>query len=92
MHLEWPLLLVEWEDPSTLNTEWTCIGEIDSKRRVRCVSVGFLLKETRHAIILLPHVGYLDKPQRDRQTWGSIRIPVGCILRRKVLICASAQA
>ena len=90
MKLEWPLLLVEWEDPCTLDVKWTSIDEMDCKKRVLCVSVGFLLKETRHAIILLPHISGLEKRRHDRVGWGSISIPVGCIIRRKVLVSSSS--
>lgn len=92
MKLDWPLLMVEWEDPSTSNLDWTCIGDIDLKHRVRCVSVGFLLHETRRFIVLLPHIGNLDRNRQDQQTWGSIRIPTGCITKRKVLISTSSRA
>ena len=83
--LSYPLLLVVWVDSSHMGEGWVGFDELDcSDTRLLCVSVGFLLHESRHAKLLVPSIADLHEPA-NRQAHGSILIPKSAILAERRL-------
>lgn len=71
------LVLVEWEDSARPISPWQWVEDYQLPETVRCVSVGYLVADTKAAIALAPNLGDLG---RDRlQACGIIRIPRSAI-------------
>lgn len=72
------LLYIEWSDTANDGGDW-----IDFKRAVRevehCQSVGWILEEDDEKLVIVPNIS------EDKQCFGSVIIPKGCITKRKVL-------
>jgi len=67
------LVAVEWEDSQRPLSAWGWLDEYALPDAVRCVSVGFLIAETKTALALAPNLG--DVEQERAQGCGIIRIP-----------------
>lgn len=75
--LPYKLVLVRWEDSAQPISAWQWIDNYEVPEIVECVSVGYLIAETKNAIALAPNVGDI---KRDRgQASGIIRIPRAAI-------------
>jgi hypothetical protein len=72
-----PLVWIEWNDAATIDP-WTPIDDLDVEPQ-RCVSVGFLVRESAEAVCVSVSVGGDD-------ACGSIVIPKGCITRREPML------
>jgi hypothetical protein len=77
------LVQVEWEDSARPIPAWQWIDEYELPRTVRCLSVGYLIADTKEAIALAPNLGDLE--QERAQACGIIRIPRRAILKTKEL-------
>jgi hypothetical protein len=77
------LVLVEWVDSAQPVPRWLWTDDYEIPAVVRCVSVGFLIAESRDAIALAPNLG--DVLEDRRQASGIIRIPRSAIRGTRVL-------
>jgi hypothetical protein len=67
------LVSVEWEDSARPIEQWQWIDEYQVPSAITCLSVGYLIADTKAALALAPNLGDL---QRERiQACGIIRIP-----------------
>jgi hypothetical protein len=83
--LRHPLLLVVWVDSSHMGEGWVDFDELDrSDAQLLCVSVGFLVHESRRSVLLVPSIADLSEPG-NRQAHGSMLIPKCAILSTRVL-------
>jgi hypothetical protein len=83
--LSHPLLLVVWVDSSHLGEGWIDFDELDrSDAQLLCVSVGFLVHESRQSMLLVPSIADLSEPS-NRQAHGTMLIPKRAILSTRVL-------
>jgi len=73
---KYPLVRIEWADAATLDY-WKEVADIDADPQP-CVSVGYLVRETKRAVCLSGTLGGED-------ACASIIIPKGCITRRSVI-------
>ena len=73
------LVMVEWEDSQRPLSPWQWVDEFTLPDSVRCVSVGFLVAETKEAIALAPNLGDIDCDRT--QACGIIRIPLKAVHR-----------
>ena len=81
-------MLVEWDDSACPVSEWQWIEDYEIPEIVRCLSVGYLIAETKQAIALAPNLGNVE---RERvQASAIIRIPRKAIRRWRRLSCGSA--
>jgi hypothetical protein len=76
-----PLVLVEWVD-SARGVEWAKPDATALAHRV--CSVGWLYKQTKDAIALMPHIG-LDEEGEVEQVVGNMDIPRRAIVRMRTL-------
>ena len=71
------LVRVEWEDSARPIPAWQWIDDYSLPETVLCVSVGYLIADTKQAIAVAPNLGDLG---RERvQASGIIRIPRSAI-------------
>ncbi len=73
------LVAVEWEDSQRPLSPWQWLDEFDLPDAVTCLSVGFLVAESKAAIALAPNLG--DVEQARAQGSGIIRIPHSAVRR-----------
>jgi hypothetical protein len=74
-------VLVEWEDSQRPISAWGWIDDYELPDAVQCLSVGFLMAQSKEAIALAPNLG--DVRQARAQACGIIRIP--CSAVRKIV-------
>jgi hypothetical protein len=73
------LVMLEWEDSAQPIDGWQWVDDYRVPEIVKCVSVGFLIAETKKAYALAPNVGDIG---RERiQASGIIRIPRSAVLK-----------
>lgn len=78
-----PLLLVEWEDSAQPESPWQWVHDYKIPKIVACVSVGYLIAETKNAIAIAPNLGDVSEPRA--QACGIMRIPRRAIIRQRRL-------
>ena len=77
------LVRIAWEDSARPISQWQWVDDYQMPETVTCVSVGYLIAETKKAVALAPNLGDIE---RDRQqASGIIRIPRRSILKMEVL-------
>lgn len=79
-----PLVLIEWVDSSRIGDGWRMLDEIEAPEPHLCVSVGFVVKESKDAKVLAPNLADV-RSDDNRQAYGGIMIPTGAIVREEVL-------
>jgi hypothetical protein len=79
-----PLLLIEWVDASRLSDGWMNWGAIPEPYQHRCITVGFLVGENKHAKILVPTIGDAEHVE-NRHTYGGMMIPRSSIVSERRL-------
>jgi hypothetical protein len=70
------LVLVEWEDSARPIGAWQWIEDYQIPEIVGCISVGYLIAETKRAIALAPNLGDIG-----RERVQAIRIPHSAVRR-----------
>jgi len=71
------IVKVEWEDSSQPISAWQWVDDYQIPEAVRCISVGFLIADTKRSLAIAPNLGDVEK---DRvQASGIIRIPRSAI-------------
>jgi hypothetical protein len=80
---ECPLVIIEWEDSTQPYGRWQWLSSVAFPKVVLCVSVGYLIRNTRLVKILAPNLGNVDC---EVQASGLISIPARSI-RRIARIC-----
>jgi hypothetical protein len=74
------LVLIEWEDSAQPVPGWHPVAAYKSVEAIRCVSVGWLVCDTRQVKALAPNFADVDDPD-DIQASGVIRIPSRAVRR-----------
>lgn len=77
------LVKVEWEDSARPVSSWQWLDDYEVPQTVACISVGFLIAETKAALALAPNLG--DVGHEKIQASGIIRIPRSAVRSRSVL-------
>jgi hypothetical protein len=80
---KYPLVLIEWEDSQRPLSPWQWVDEYSLPDAVHCLSVGFLIAQTKAAFALAPNLGDVD--QERAQACGIIRIPACSVLKLTTL-------
>lgn len=80
-----PLVLIEWLDSHSGNG-WQNIEELEGKAEpLYCRSVGWLIKETEHCKVIVPHISGEENGNIILQGCGDIIIPTKAIVKEKLL-------
>lgn len=80
----YPLVLVEWDDSARPNPAWVHVTDLPKPKVIGCLSVGWVIQETRRVLVLAPNIGDAHS-KGNGQVCGYIRIPVAAITRRAEL-------
>jgi hypothetical protein len=67
------LVMLEWEDSAQPVDQWQWIDDYKVPEIITCVSVGFIIAETKAAIALAPNLG--DIGRKRIQASGILRVP-----------------
>lgn len=73
------LVLIEWEDSARPISSWEWIENYDVPEVLPCVSVGYLIADTDHALALAPNIG--DIGREHLQASGILRLPRSAVRR-----------
>ncbi len=76
--------MIEWVDSSRLGDGWRMLDEIEAPEPHRCISVGFVIKESKDAKVVAPHLADV-RSDDNKQAYGGIMIPTRAIVREKRL-------
>jgi len=77
------LVRIAWEDSARPISQWQWVDDYQMPETVTCVSVGYLIAETKKAVALAPNLGDIEHDRQ--QASGIIRIPRRSIMKMEVL-------
>ena len=75
-----PLVMVEWEDSAQPIPAWSYLASFDAPGTIRCVSVGWLVRDDGQMMAVAPNMGAIDD-ENSVQISGVIQIPTRCVLK-----------
>jgi len=78
------LVLVEWLDSRQPAPQWQWTSSLEPALPIKCLSVGFLLRQDRYAVALAPNLGDIDSTG-DQQVSGCMTIPRRAVTRIRTL-------
>jgi len=73
------LVLIEWDDSARPISQWQWVDDYQIPEIVRCISVGYLIAETKEALAVAPNLG--DMTSERVQASGIIRVPRSSVRR-----------
>lgn len=86
--MKYPIVLVEWEDSVGSGSQWEPVDD-PNMDRFSCFSVGYLVAENEHSILLVPHMHPAHESIGANESGcGDMRIPKACVLKQRVLVKA----
>lgn len=74
-----PLVMIEWEDSAQPIPNWTYLAGFEAPGTIRCVSVGWLIRDDGQMMALAPNMGAIDD-ENSVQVSGVIQIPTRCVI------------
>ena len=77
------LAIIEWVDSYSVYEGWDFIKELSDPKIVKCLSVGWILKETEDCILLMPHISDTNDKETLGAGRGGLTIPKISITNRK---------
>ena len=75
------LMLVEWVDSAQPLSAWCYLSDAPPLEVVECVSVGWLVGESKSVLMLAPNIGDIQSGG-TAQASGFIRIPKAAVTRK----------
>jgi len=79
MKIKFRLVRVTWRDSRQPVSRWQWIDDYENPNAVECVSVGWLISETKDGVAVAPNLG--DVSGERMQISGVIEIPKSAIRR-----------
>lgn len=74
-----PLVMIEWEDSAQPIPAWSYLASFEAPGTIRCVSVGWMIRDDDQMKALAPNMGAIDD-ENSVQVSGVIQIPTRCVL------------
>lgn len=74
-----PLVMIEWEDSAQPIPSWRYLADFEAPGTIRCVSVGWMIRDDANMKVLAPNMGAIDD-ENSVQVSGMIQIPTRCVL------------
>jgi hypothetical protein len=74
-----PLVMIEWEDSAQPIPNWSYLADFEAPGTIRCVSVGWMIRDDDQMKALAPNMGAIDD-KNSVQVSGVIQIPTRCVL------------
>lgn len=76
---------IEWADSIGVGSSWEHMENLAAKLHV-CFSVGWIVKETRKVIVVVPHISPKSNEHNSVDSGcGDMTIPKSAIIKRKRL-------
>lgn len=72
--------MVEWEDSAQPIPAWSYLASFDAGETLRCVSVGWLIRDDAEMKAVAPNMGGFNV-ENSVQVSGVIRIPTRCVVK-----------
>ena len=85
------IVIVEWEDSRQPVSEWAYAADYEAASAVPCVSVGWLIKDSKDVKVLAQNMGDIDDKNRS-QVSGVMQIPARCVIRITPLVKATSSS
>ena len=79
------LYIIKWIDSYNSPSTWEKISEMQKPQSMICISVGWIEKESKTNIIIIPHISDIDNKENKGHGCGSMTIPKSAILKRSKL-------
>ena len=79
------IYLIEWYDSYSLGDGWLSVRSLKKPKKMVCVSVGYILKETKDVILIASHITDIREKKCLGTTRGILIIPKGTIIKKKRL-------
>lgn len=79
------LVLIEWLDSAQPEPAWRHLDNLPNLDVIHCVSVGWLVGESKGVKMLAPNIGDFDSGA-NAQASGFIRIPSAAVTRMVTLV------
>lgn len=80
--------MIEWEDSAQPIPSWSYLTSFEAPGTIRCVSVGWMIRDDDQMKALAPNMGAIDD-ENSVQVSGVIQIPTRCVLHITA-ICEAA--
>jgi hypothetical protein len=75
--------MIEWEDSAQPIAAWQFLSDFDPPGIIRCVSVGWMIRDDGNMKALAPNMGAVNH-ENSVQVSGVIQIPTRCV--RKITL------
>lgn len=75
-----PLALIEWEDSFGCSSSWADLST-EHPTPLRCRSVGWIVHQDAHCVVIVPHVTDHHDGVASRQGCGDMTIPARAVVR-----------
>lgn len=85
-----PLVMIEWEDSAQPIPNWSYLASFEAPGTIRCISVGWLIRDDDQMKALAPNMGAMDD-ENSVQVSGVIQIPTRCVLHVTPIAEATAS-
>jgi hypothetical protein len=80
------LYMIEWLDAySASDPSWSPLSKLRKPSGILCVSVGWIMKESKRNLTIVPHICDTKGKKKDRYFCGEMTIPKGCITKKTKL-------
>lgn len=79
--MDYPLVLIEWEDSCQPSSAWRYVDDLDSPAVTRCKSIGWLVQDANGVKVLAQTLGAIDG-EEGVMACGVVRIPERSIIRK----------
>jgi len=77
------LHIIKWIDSHNAPGIWELISEMPEPENMVCISVGWIEKETKDNIVIIPHISDINNKENKGHACGAMTIPKLAILKRK---------
>lgn len=75
-------VIIEWVDSYSEENTWIPLANIAKPRNLICISIGWIEKETKDNITIIPHISDFYAKNNNGCGLGILTIPKVAILRR----------
>lgn len=72
--------MIEWEDSAQPIAAWSYLASFDAPGTIRCVSVGWLIRDDGGVKAVAPNLGGVQNAN-NVQVSGVIQIPARCVVK-----------
>jgi len=80
------LFVVTWDDSSGPSEQrWEFIRNMGKPKRHLCISAGWITHETKHSIMIVPHISSVNIKHVQGCGQGMLTIPKSAIIKKKEL-------